>query len=95
MTNTSEILANTDSGSGSVAAIREVTPQPVELSTCCLWCGRIFMPRSTGGSVQKFCCSEHRRQFWIAARRWTMRAIDAGLLSVDCLKASQTSVHAA
>jgi hypothetical protein len=24
-----------------------------------------------------------------------MRAIEAGLLSVDCLKASQTSVHAA
>jgi len=31
----------------------------------------------------------------IAARRWTMRAIEAGLLSVDCLKASHTSVHAA
>jgi hypothetical protein len=54
----------------------------------CLWCGRVFTPRATGGSVQKFCCTAHRQQFWIAARRWTMRAIDAGLLSVDCLKAS-------
>jgi len=36
--------------------------------------------------MQKFCCTGHRQQFWIAARRWTMRAIEAGLLSVDCLK---------
>jgi len=61
----------------------------------CLWCDRTFTPRATGGSSQKFCCTGHRQQFWIAARRWTMRAIEAGLLSVDCLKASHTSVHAA
>ena len=61
----------------------------------CLWCHRIFTPRTTGGSAQKFCCTGHRQQFWIAARRWTMRAIEAGLLSVDCLKASPMSVHAA
>jgi hypothetical protein len=23
----------------------------------CLWCGRAFKPRSTGGSAQKFCCT--------------------------------------
>jgi len=61
----------------------------------CLWCDRTFTPRKTGGSAQKFCCTGHRQQFWIAARRWTMRAIEVGLLSVDCLKASHTSVHAA
>src|SRR6516162_1847405 len=61
----------------------------------CLWCHRTFAPRATGGTVQKFCCAGHRQEFWIAARRWTMRAIEAGLLSVDCLKASRTSVHAA
>lgn len=60
----------------------------------CLWCGRAFTARATGGSAQKFCSTEHRKAFWTAARRWTMRAIDAGLLSVDCLKAPQTSVHA-
>jgi hypothetical protein len=60
----------------------------------CLWCGWAFTPRTSGGSAQRFCCSSHRQAFWIAARRWTMRAIDAGLLSVDCLKASPTSVHA-
>src|SRR3984893_578899 len=61
----------------------------------CLWCDRNFTPRTTGGSAQRFCCTGHRQQFWIAARRWTMRAIEAGLLAVDCLKASHTSVHAA
>ena len=38
---------------------------------------------------------EHRKAFWTAARRWTMRAIETGLLSVDCLKGIQASVHAA
>lgn len=60
----------------------------------CLWCGRAFTPRVTGGSAQKFCCTAHRQTFWIAARRWTLLAIDAGLLSVECLKAIQASVHA-
>jgi hypothetical protein len=64
------------------------------LNARCLWCDRHFTPRATGGSLQKFCCTEHRQQFWIAARRWTMRAIEVGLLSVDCLKASHASVHA-
>jgi hypothetical protein len=70
-------------------------PAQKSLDARCLWCGRAFTPRMTGGSAQRFCCSGHRQQFWIAARRWTMRAIEAGLLSVDCLKASHTSVHAA
>jgi hypothetical protein len=61
----------------------------------CLWCGRPFSSRKTGGSVQKFCSTGHRQAFWIAARRWTLLAIDAGLLSVECLKAAQASVHAA
>ena len=46
----------------------------------CLWCDRAFTPRMTGGSAQRFCSTGHRQQFWIAARRWTMRAIEAGLL---------------
>src|SRR5438045_4174046 len=61
----------------------------------CLWCGRAFRPRATGGSVQRFCSTGHRKAFWTAARRWTMRAIETGLLSVDCLKANQSSVYAA
>jgi hypothetical protein len=94
MTDILEIFTTTNGGRGSVGAICELTPQP-DLNAHCLWCDRIFRPRTTGGSAQKFCCTGHRQQFWIAARRWTMRAIDAGLLSVDCLKASHMSVHAA
>ena len=52
----------------------------------CLWCQRAFTPRSTGGSPQRFCSTGHRQAFWIAARRWTMRAVEAGLLNVDCLR---------
>ena len=70
--------------------------QRVPMNTAhCLWCGRAFMPRRTGGSAQRFCSTGHRQAFWIAARRWTMRALETGLLSVECLKAVRTSVHAA
>ena len=78
MSNNSEVLILANGGRGSVLAAPEPTPQFL-LSACCLWCDRYFTPRATGGSVQKFCCTGHRQQFWIAARRWTMRAIEAGL----------------
>ena len=94
MTNTLGILDTANRDYKTVTAICELISHPVALSTRCLWCGRAFTPRVTGGSAQKFCSMEHRQEFWIAARRWTMRAIDAGLLPVDCLKASHTSVHA-
>jgi hypothetical protein len=80
--------------SGLVPPVLDPAQSPVS-QRCCLWCRRTFMPRMTGGSSQKFCCTGHRQQFWIAARRWTMRAIEVGLLSVDCLKAPDASVHAA
>jgi hypothetical protein len=81
-------------GGFPVTAALELDLKPASDARC-LWCHRTFAPRATGGSAQKFCSAGHRQEFWIAARRWTMRAIDAGLLSVDCLKASRTSVHAA
>jgi hypothetical protein len=82
--------------SGSVTRVLELEPAPEPpVAPHCLWCHRTFTPRMTGESIRKFCCTGHRQQFWIAARRWTMRVIEAGLLSVDCLKASHTSVHAA
>jgi hypothetical protein len=89
----SQTAAATNLSSWSVVTNSEPIQTP--LHTCCLWCARTFTPRTTGGSVQKFCCTGHREQFWMAARRWTMRAIEAGLLSVDCLKACHASVHAA
>ena len=82
-----------DRNCGSVTTMLEPAREPA-MDRRCLWCGRPFTPRTTGGSAQRFCCTGHRQQFWIAARRWTMRAIEVGLLSVDCLKASHTSVHA-
>jgi hypothetical protein len=82
-----------DRGCGSVTTVLEPAREPA-MDGFCLWCDRTFSPRMTGGSAQRFCSTEHRQQFWIAARRWTMRAIEAGLISVDCLKASHTSVHA-
>ena len=81
-------------GNESVTAALELDLEPA-WDARCLWCDRTFSPRTTGGSTQKFCGTGHRQQFWIAARRWTMRAIEAGLLSVDRLKASHASVHAA
>src|SRR5258705_4628183 len=80
--------------SGSVSQTLEPA-QKTAPDARCLWCDRGFSSRATGGSAQKFCCTGHRQQFWIAARRWTMRAIVAGLLSGACLKGSHTSVHAA
>jgi hypothetical protein len=73
-------------------AVRHENPQN---GAGCLWCGRCFTPRVTGGSTQRFCTADHRKAFWNAARLWTMRAVETGLLSVDCLKANQTSVYAA
>ena len=62
--------------------------------TNCPWCGRAFSPRTSGGTGQRFCRSACRHAFWSAARRWVMRALDAGLLSPEVLKAAQASVHA-
>ena len=77
MSNNSEFLILANGSSGSVIAAPEPTPQFL-LNACCLWCDRYFTPRATGGSVQKFCCTGHRQQFWIAARRWTMRGDRGG-----------------
>jgi hypothetical protein len=71
-------------GSGSVTRVPDPAPEPV-VDPRCLWCDRTFTPRATGGSAQKFCCTGHRQQFWIAARRWTMRAIEVGLLPLGRL----------
>jgi len=76
----SQTVGSADLSRGSVAAGLEPAHEPA-MDGCCLWCGRTFSPRTTGGSTQKFCCTGHRQQFWIAARCWTMRAIEVGLYS--------------
>jgi hypothetical protein len=64
------------------------------MTVCCPWCGRSFRPRTSGGSDQRFCRAARRTAFWTAARRWVMRAFQAGLLSPEALKGPGTSVHA-
>lgn len=60
----------------------------------CLWCGKSFRPRTTGGSAQRFCCSGHRHEFGSAARRWAVKLIEVGLISPETLKVARTSVRA-
>jgi hypothetical protein len=60
----------------------------------CLWCGRSFKPRTTGGSAQRFCSAAHRHAFGSAARRWAVRVVEAGLVSVETFKAAGSSVRA-
>src|SRR5229473_104657 len=104
METSSELLPNSEisrsaevidgSARDELPADPALAPQSAEKAHC-LWCGRGYRARTTGGSAQRFCSTEHRKAFWTAARRWTMRAIETGLLSVECLKATQTSVHGA
>src|SRR5258708_533357 len=80
------LLDPVDEADGTSLAWRD-HPEPSSTKPHCLWCDRAFTPRLTGGSPQRFCSTGHRQALWIAARRWTMRAVEVGLLSVDCLKA--------
>jgi hypothetical protein len=80
-------LLDPDGGSGSQSPAQEASPQPVSaLEAHCLWCGRTFTPRVTGRTPT--CILDSRAALDDAGDRY-------GLLSVDCLKASQGSVHAA
>jgi hypothetical protein len=45
-----------DRGCGSVTRMLEPARNPTPDGRC-LWCGRTFTPRATGGSTQKFCCT--------------------------------------
>src|SRR5215204_5514172 len=79
---TSEFSASAEAVYGPARDERPADPAlatPYAVKAHCLWCGRIFRARLTGGSAQKFCSTEHRKAFWTAARRWTMRAIEMGL----------------
>jgi hypothetical protein len=75
-------------------AERSSDRDPGEDGCACLWCGRPFAARVTGGSRQRFCSAPCRHALDTAARRWVLRALEAGLLSADMLKAAQTSARA-
>ena len=61
----------------------------------CLWCGRAFSPRLTGGSPQRFCAGRCRNEFHDAARRWAIVEVTAGRLSTTQLaSAPKHSINA-
>jgi hypothetical protein len=60
----------------------------------CLWCGRAFTPRTTGGSPQRFDSASCRHAFGSAARAWACVLVDAHLLTVEVLKLTVTSARA-
>ena len=50
--------------------------------TKCLWFGRAFTPRATGGSPAKFCSAAHRKAYHSAVRHWAEAEIAGGRLTV-------------
>lgn len=56
----------------------------------CIWCGGYFAPRLSGGSAQRFCSSSCRQSFHTASRRWVSAAVEAGVISIESLKHSET-----
>ena len=52
----------------------------------CLWCDRTFAPRRFGGEPQRLCSTLCRPQFDTAARRWAIKMLDAGELTIKALQ---------
>jgi hypothetical protein len=51
--------------------------------TKCLWCGRAFTPRTSGGTPAKFCsAAAHREAYHSAVRHWAEAEIAGGRLTV-------------
>jgi len=48
----------------------------------CLWCGKSFTPRITGGAPQIFCCQPCRRAFDTAGRAWVLDAARSRQITV-------------
>lgn len=66
------------------------------MQVSCLWCGRTFTPRATGGSPQRFCAGRCRNEFHDAARRWAIVEVIAGRLTTTQLaSAPKHSINAA
>ena len=59
----------------------------------CLWCGKPFTRRPSGGSRQMFCDPRHRIAFHTAARRWAERAIASGALTIGDLRNSAAAAY--
>ncbi|MCZ6482746.1 MAG: hypothetical protein O6757_05835 [Alphaproteobacteria bacterium] len=71
-------------------------PQPSErdeVGMNCLWCDTPFERRTTGGSPQRYCSTDCRVAFHLAARRWAEMAVAAGWLTVEELKDADCAAY--
>jgi len=66
----------------------------IETTRVCLWCGKGFTPRATGGKPQAFCRPACRRAFDASGRRWVSVAIATGVLTVDGLRNDPAATRA-
>jgi hypothetical protein len=60
----------------------------------CAWCGKPFNPRTTGGKLQRFCCSRCRRALDGAGRRYIAGALANGMLTIDALRNGPAATRA-
>jgi hypothetical protein len=60
----------------------------------CLWCGRAFAPRRSGGRTQRFCGTRCRRGFDAGLRAWTLAELAAGRLTVDNIRRRSPATRA-
>jgi hypothetical protein len=63
-------------------------------AAACLWCGRAFTPRATGGKRQVFCRPFCRRALDAAGRRYIEVALADGALTVVDLKNAPRAMRA-
>ena len=71
-------------------------PQPSEkdeVGMNCLWCDTPFERRTTGGSPQRYCSTDCRLAFHLAARLWAEMAVAAGRLTVGELKDADCTAY--
>jgi hypothetical protein len=52
----------------------------------CDWCRREFEPLAKNERLQRFCSQSCRRGFEAAARRWVVKALTNGSMSLDALR---------
>jgi hypothetical protein len=62
--------------------------------SACLWCGRAFAPRTSGGHAQRFCRPACRRTLDATGRRFVAEAIAGGMLTVDALRNGPVATRA-
>lgn len=61
----------------------------------CPWCGKsLVLGQRRHGTMQRFCSPKCRHEFQSSARRWATMLFEAGIITVETLKAAQRSVRA-